>query len=180
MSRWAEHGLCIVEDGVYYGRFFRASEPAPVLMSMELVSSKYDVQAGQQRILDGEHSPGFLIKADDVLYYIMLDRSTGDSCGIAAIRTDGSGLQMLYEGNCSYLSSAGDRLFFTDGRGRPVCIRTDGTDQQILTDREVYYLFALDEEWIIFQDDADDESLHLSVSPTVQIKGSQTVRLISQ
>ena len=100
MSSWAEYGFGIVENGTYYGRFFIKDDPAPMLFSIELVSGKYDVEAGRWQILDAEHSPKYIVKQGDVLYYVMLDRESGESLGIAKVGTDGSGAQVLYEGSC--------------------------------------------------------------------------------
>ncbi len=171
MNIWAEYGFGIIDNDIYYGRFFRKGDPAPMLFSIELISKRQDVSAGQYRILDSKHSPKYLIKQGDVLYYIMLDRSTGKSCGIARIRTDGSGMKVLYEGVCDYLSAAGGRLFFTDGDLHPVSIDENGRDLRILSDHESFYLFALNEDWLVFQDDADNESLHLlRISDGIDIK----------
>ncbi|MBR0353139.1 MAG: DUF5050 domain-containing protein [Oscillospiraceae bacterium] len=171
MSLWAEYGFGIVDNDIYYGRFFRKGDPAPMLCSIELISRTRDVYAGQCRILDGEHSPKYLIKQGDMLYYIMLDRDTGKSCGIAKVCTDGSGKKVLYEGVCDYLSAAGGRLFFTDGDRHPASIDQNGRDLRILSDRETFYLFALDEDWLIYQDDGDNESLHLlRISDNIDIR----------
>ena len=161
MSSWAEYGFGIVENSTYYGRFFMKDDPAPMLISIELMSRKYDVEAGNWQILDAEHNPEYIVKLGDVLYYVMLDRESGESLGIAKVGTDGSEAQVLYEGSCGYLSAAGEKLFFTDDSGHPASMDTDGRDFQILLNREAYYLFALDEDWLIFQDDTDNESLHL-------------------
>ena len=161
MSIWGEYGFGVIENNIYYGRFFLKGDPAPMLFSIKLSSDKYDVKAGSRKILDSEHSPKYIIKEGNVLFYIMLDRNTGESLGIAKTDTDGNGFQVLYNGDCSYLSKAGELLYFTDSTGRPASVDTEGGDLRIISDRMVYYLYALSEDWLIFQDDADNESLHL-------------------
>ena len=171
MSSWGEYGFGIVDGDTYYGRFFLKGDSAPMLFSLELKSGNRNVSLESHRILDSEHSPKYLIKQGNTLYYVMLDRETGGSCGIATVGTDGSGRKVLYEGVCDSLSAAGGRLFFTDVEGRPVSINEKGGDLRILTDRKVFYLFAADEDWLIFQDDRDKESLHLfRISDGVDIR----------
>ncbi len=161
MSSWAQYGFGLVEGNTYYGRFFLKGETTPMLFAISLKSEKYEIKADSRQILDSEHSPKYLLKAGDVLYYIMLDRYSGESLGIAKTGTDGSDAQVLYQGKCSFLSSAGEKLFFTDSRGFPVCMDMNGGDPEAILERKVFYLYALSEDWLIFQDDADNESLHL-------------------
>ncbi len=161
MSNWAEYGFGFIENDTYYGRFFLKDETFPMLISMELKSGRHDVGTGRWQILDSAHSPKYLIKHGDVLYYIMLDRTAGSSLGIESVYADGSNARELYSGECDYLSMAGDLLFFTDSNGYPVCMDAEGGSPRVLLERRVFYLYALSEDWIIFQDDSDGESLHL-------------------
>lgn len=171
MGNWAQYGFGLVENNIYYGRFFLKGEPAPMLFAMELISSNYDVKSDMWQVLDSEHSPKYLVKQGDVIYYIMLNRNTGKSLGIGSVGSDGRNAKVLYEGECDYLSMAGKTLFFTDSNGYPSCIHFDGGDPHVLLDRKVFYLFGISEDWLIFQDDADGESLHLfRISDRADIK----------
>ncbi|MCR4606614.1 MAG: DUF5050 domain-containing protein [Oscillospiraceae bacterium] len=161
MSNWAQYGFGLIENNIYYGRFFLKGESAPMLFSIELKTSKRDIKPGMWQVLDSEHSPKYMVKQSEMLYYIMLDRNTGKSLGIGSVGLDGSNAKVLYEGECDYLSIAGKMLFFTNGNGYPSCLFIDGRDPHVLLDRRVFYLYGLSEEWLIFQDDTDGESLHL-------------------
>ena len=109
----------------------------------------------ETRILDGEGFATYICKDGDVLYYI---RNFEEIC---CIGTDGSGAKVLYEGACDYLQIHEGRLYFADENYNFVSTDMNGENLITVVDKEIYYPYFICSDWMIFQDDADDESLHL-------------------
>ena len=54
-----------------------------------------------------------------------------------------------------------ERIYFTDENNHFVSTGMDGKDLKEVVNKEVYYPYFIGSDWMIFQDDADSESLHL-------------------
>jgi len=167
MSGWMNDGAGLVEDGVYYGRFFMAGKRGGVTIALPLRENGTDIRAGVWRVLDETCSSRCLQKAGDTLFYVKDygSESRGEG-GLVRVNTDGSGYRLLYEGSCGCLNLRGDRLFFTDGENRLISTDLDGGDRQVILDKAVFYAYFLSQDWLLFQDDADNESLHLLHFPS--------------
>ena len=53
------------------------------------------------------------------------------------------------------------RLYFTDGDYHYVSTDMDGEDLKTIVEKEIYYPYFICSDWMVFQDDADHESLHI-------------------
>ena len=60
-----------------------------------------------------------------------------------------------------YLQVYDNALYYADSKFRFMKCKLDGSDPQVVLDKAVYYPWVIDDEWIIYQDDADSETLHL-------------------
>ena len=65
-----------------------------------------------------------------------------------------------------YLQICGDNLYFCNSDYRFCRAGLYGDDIEVLFDKEVYFPYMLDEEWLVYQDDADGESIHIRHLPT--------------
>ena len=169
------YGMALVEDGVFYGRFWLKDVSPWQFVKMELVPdpqySSY-ITSGEWSVLQKDIVPQYINKSGDILYYIAQDWTQGDTpvTKVARISVDGQDQADLADGN-GYLTVRGDRLYFTDGDDRYVSTDLEGGDKQVIIDKAVFYPYFLDDDWILYQDDADNESLHLySVSTGVDVK----------
>ena len=54
-----------------------------------------------------------------------------------------------------------ERIYFTDENYHFVSTDMDGKDLKEVVNKEIYYPYFICSDWMIFQDDADSESLHL-------------------
>lgn len=167
MSNWMNNGFCLIEDDVFYGRYFRSAGSYAELVTMELVNEDGVIRSGEWKQLDGKHWPSCLQKRGDTLYYLI--QTQGDSVveGVGCIKTDGSEARVLYSGACRYLSLVGDRLYFTDENARLLSCDLEGGElrEEFGLDKKVFYPYFLSEDWLLYQDDADNESLHLLYVP---------------
>ena len=165
MNNFDFDGMALVEDGVFYGRFFVKGMDYWQFVKMELIPDPENenyITSGEWSILDDDVVPQYVNKAGDTLYYIAQDWTKGDEpvCSLCSVSADGQDQTKLADGS-GFLTVRGDRLYFTDADNRYVSTDLSGGDKQVILDKEVYYPYFLDEDWILYQDDADNESLHL-------------------
>jgi hypothetical protein len=165
MSNWMYYDYCVIEDDMFYGRYFLQKAGHATLVALELRREGSAVKGGKWTELDGTCWPNYVQKRGDTLYYLKCEHGGSDCFAVARVDIDGSNPQVLYEGMCGYLSVTEDRLFFTDASYRLLSIGLEGGEPQVVLDKEVYYAYALDSSWILYQDDADSESLHLYYLP---------------
>ncbi len=154
MSNFMSYGFYLVEDGVLYGlthsqSLYGSLGATPFHMEGDFPEFE------ETKILDGNGCANYLCKDGDTLYYILNYEK------ICCVNTDGSGAKVLYEGACDYLQIHDGRLYFTDENYHFVSTDMNGGNLQTVVDREIYYPYFICSDWMIFQDDADDESLHL-------------------
>lgn len=121
------------------------------------------MEIGESELLDEEH-PLYICTDDDLIYYVT------DS-GIKSMLPDGSDIKTIYSGKADYMQLKEGRLYFTDGDSCYVSMNTDGTDIETVIGRPVAYPYGFLEDWIIFQDIEDSESLYMMQESTgCQIK----------
>ena len=154
MSNFMMWGRYLIEDNVLYGlthsKNLNGSLGAtPIYMKGDFPEFEETV------ILDDRGAATYLNKIGDILYYIM------NSEEICRINVDGSGLEVLYKGACDYLQIRDDRIYFADENYHFVSMDMNGKNLVTVVDKEIYYPYFISSDWMVFQDDADSESLHL-------------------
>ena len=154
MSSFMMGGRYWIEEDVLYGLSHAGSNEGALAATPFYMKGDFP-EFEDTAILDGRGDATYLCKVDDVFYYIM----SGEE--ICRINADGSGLETLYKGACDYLQIHNERLYFTDENYHFVSTDMDGKDLKEVVDKEIYYPYFICSDWMIFQDDADSESLHL-------------------
>lgn len=154
MSNFIMYGRYLVEDDVVYGLTHAAGLQGAFAATPFHMKGDFP-EFEETKILDDRGPATYLNKVGDVFYYIM----NGEE--ICRINVDGSGLETLYKGTCDYMQIHNDRIYFTDENYHFVSTDMDGKDLKEVVSKEVYYPYFICSDWMIFQDDADSESLHL-------------------
>lgn len=155
MGNFMMYGRYVVEDGVIYGLTHDEGHLQGALGARSFEMEGSFPKFGALTVLDDRADASYLLRAGDYLYYI-----SGHS-EICRVKLDGSGLETLYTGACDYLSTHDSKLYFTDASYHLVCTDMDGKNLTTVVDKEVYFPYFICSDWMIFQDDADNESLHL-------------------
>lgn len=154
MSNFMMYGHYCVEDEVIYGLTHAAGlQGAFAAIPFHMKGDFPEFEEPQ--ILDDRGAATYVNKVGDVFYYIM----NGEE--ICRINVDGSGLETLYKGTCDYMQIQNERLYFTDENYHFISTDMDGKDLKEVVNKEIYYPYFICSDWMIFQDDADSESLHL-------------------
>lgn len=154
MSNFMSYGSYLVEDGVMYGLTHSDSLEGGLGATSFKMKGDFP-EIGETKLFDKRGRATYICKNEDYLYYIMGYNE------ICRVHTDGSGFEVLYEGTCDYLQIHEGRLYFADENYHVVSTDLDGKDLQKVVEKEVYYPYFIGSDWMVFQDDADDESMHL-------------------
>ena len=154
MSNFMSYGYYLIEDEVLYG-LTHSETLAGSLGAMSFHMKGDFPEFDETAILDKNGYATYLCKDGDTLYYIRNFEA------VCKVNIDGSGAKVLYEGVCDYLQIHEGRLYFADENYHFVSTDMDGGNLTTVVDKEIYYPYFICSDWMIFQDDADDESLHL-------------------
>ncbi|MBQ9988796.1 MAG: DUF5050 domain-containing protein [Clostridia bacterium] len=153
MGSFMNYGRYIVEDDVLYG--LTHSDSLSGGLGATPISMKGDFPVmGETKILDDKPAACLAIDGD-YLYYLR------DYEAVCRVNKNGGDVKTLYKGNCDYLLIHEGRLYFTDEDYHLVSTDMDGKDLKTVVDKEIYYPYFICTNWMVFQDDADNESLHL-------------------
>lgn len=154
MSNFMSYGYYLIEDEVLYGLTHSQSLNGGLGATPFYMKGDFP-ELEETTILEENGVATYLCKDGDTLYYILNFEK------VCRVNTDGSGAEVLYEGTCDYLQIHEGRLYFADENYRFVSTDMNGGDLQTVVDKEIYYPYFICSDWMVFQDDADDESLHL-------------------
>ena len=154
MGNFMGFGWYYIEDDVLYGLTHTASNDGSLGATPFYMKGDFH-EFEETAVLDDRGPANYLTKIGDHLYYTL------NGNAICRMMLDGSGKETLYQGACDYLFTHQDRLYFTAENYRLVSTDLDGKDMQTVVDKEIYYPYFISSDWLIFQDDADNESLHL-------------------
>ncbi|MBQ9936316.1 MAG: DUF5050 domain-containing protein [Lachnospiraceae bacterium] len=154
MSNFNVQGRYYVADGFVYGLSHSVSLDGTFAATPFEMKGDFP-EFGEPISLDDRGLAYYINQYEDYLYYIL------DFTEICRVHTDGTGRETLYSGDCDYLQIHEGKLYFTDGNFHFVSADLDGANVTKVVEKEVYYPYFIATDWIIFQDDADGESLHL-------------------
>lgn len=154
MSNFMSYGWYLIDDGMLYG-LTHTQSPSGSLGATPFRMKGDFPEFEETAILDGNGRANYLCKDGNTLYYILNYEK------VCRVNTDGSGAEILYEGTCDYLQIHEGRLYFADENYHFVSTDMNGGDLQTVVDKEIYYPYFICADWMIFQDDSDDETLHL-------------------
>ena len=74
-----------------------------------------------------------------------------------------------------YFSIYNNQIYYCDANNYFCKCELDGTGKKIIIDKEVYYPYCLTDEWVVYQDDADGESLYIyNMADNTDIKLTDT------
>lgn len=154
MSNFMNYGRYYIEDDVLYGLTHANGDQGQFGATPFYMKGDFP-EFEEPTIIDPEGSAVYINKYEDYFYYLR------DWAQVCRVHMDGSGLEVLYDGACDYLQVHDGKLYFTDEDYHYVSMNLDGSNVTTIIDKEIYYPYFICSDWMVFQDDADDESLHL-------------------
>lgn len=159
MSNFMYGGYYAISEDTVYG-LAHNTKGIQRLVSFDLSRDGDFVKAANGKTLDKDITPNYLVFHEENLYYIR------DNNGIYKIPKTGGNPVCIIEDACEYLQIVGNSLYYCDGNYIFHKANLDGSNIETVLDKEIYYAYLPKEDWLIYQDDADYESLHLRHLPT--------------
>lgn len=176
MNNFVYCGMAYIEDHTYYGRFGVKGKDPWQFVKMELVADPENenyLTSGDWSIIADDVVPQYINKVGDTIYYVAQDWTKdpeNPEYSINKVSAAGGDATKLADGN-GYLTVKGDKMYFTNLENKFVVTDLEGKNEEVILDKEVYYPYLVDDNWIIYQDDADNESLHIySMSDKLDFK----------
>lgn len=113
------------------------------------------------KLLSAQSAPQYVDLHGSDIYFLY--REAGDEGGrsVCRIGKDGSGLVTVADDAYGYVQLVGDRLFYCDSSHKYRSVGLDGSGGELVFDREIYMAYQVKPGLLMYQDDADGESLHL-------------------
>lgn len=154
MSDFMTYREYLLDGKVLYGKgFTKADEAALARFDMEVGQGSVKVTSSQS-IQTGEVATYLSLHGDD-LYFVSgengLFKTAKGSVQVTPVDPK------VYD----YFQIRGDKMYYCDKDHHFYKADLDGQNAEAILDKEVYYPYLIDDEWLIYQDDADGERLHL-------------------
>lgn len=151
MSNAMAGGLCIEADEMLYGDYGGNEWGKGAFTAAKIIDGKL-----------ADHT--VIAKYVNVFH---LNEYNGDIYGIfdynKIIKVEGgkTEVETVYEGVCDYLQVTEDGIYFTDEKNHYCRIDNKGQNKETILEKEVFYPYQISPEFVIYQDDADGETLHV-------------------
>lgn len=156
MSNFMNMGYYLVVDDVLYG-WFNRSDFGRAKVSVQ----DQTVTLEDSKIIAKECYITNLCTDGDYIYGCLNEYSKYPDKGIVKMKIGSDTIETVYDKSSDYLQVLNGKLYFTDENCRFCSMNSSGSEKTVIYDKEVYYAYLLDEEWLVYQDDADGESIHI-------------------
>ena len=173
MSTFMNTGLYAAEGKTVFGQVFD-SKGGFVFARLDLEPKGAFLEVKASKVIDKGVQARYVSLYGDYVFYIRGEK------GIWCAKKDVSGAKLVIEDAVDYLQVRGDTMYWSNAaykfmkvdmttlvsviegkknlEGGEISLKDNIAE---VFEKEIYYPFMLDEEWLLYQDDADHESLHL-------------------
>ena len=151
MSNFMAGGLCVAMDDMLYGDY-GGNEWGEGAFTVAKIK---DGNLEEPSIITENVKVSYLSVYDDDVYGIF------DNNKIIRVEGGKTEVQTLYEGTCDYMQVTENGIYFTDEKNYYCKVDFEGQGKEIVMEKEVYYPYQVISKFLIYQDDADGETLHV-------------------
>lgn len=151
MSNFMVGGLCVEMDGMLYGDYGGDEWGEGAFTVAKIKEGKLE----EPTVITENAKVSYLSIYDDDIYGIL------DNSRIIKLKDGKAKVQTLYEGTCYYMQVTKSGIYFTDEKNHYCKVDLDGKDKEIIIEKEVYYPYQVNAKFLVYQDDADGETLHV-------------------
>ena len=162
MSRFMLQGRYWSDGSALFGMAFDKNSSLPDLICTAVDLTDALPSLSPYTVLDRHVNATFLTPVSDSLIYIQHDRDSGIS-SLTRLNLESFTAEILTDNipELSYLSYHNNRLCFTGENHHYYSSALDGSDITPILEKEIYYPYFLTDDWLLYQDSADNESFHL-------------------
>lgn len=159
MSVFMNDGRYSFCGSIVYGQVFDEETGLAGLGKIELSEAGGSLSANVELLAENV-SPYYINRIGESIYCILEEQPSGLR-RLVKISAGGGEPVLIYPDDCDYLSIHRGRLYFTDAEGQLISSDVSGSDLSIIIPRRVCFPYFIDDDYLIFQDEGDGESLHL-------------------
>ena len=162
MSNYMLFGRYYFNDNEMIGMAYDKSGTLPNLVRSEISLEGNTPKQEVFTVIDRHVNANFLTGHNGVIYYIRVDRNKDSAC-IARLYLDDYHVQLLKPEmhEMAYLQVHENRIWFTGDGHRLYSCDLEGNDCRIEIDKTIYDPYFINNDWLIYQDEADGETFHL-------------------
>ncbi len=162
MSRYMLQGRYWSDGSALFGMAFDKNSSLPNLICTSVDLSGALPSLSPYTVLDRHVNATFLTPVPGGLVFIRHDRDA-DTSSLARLNLQSLTVEILTDNipSLSNLSFHNNRLYFTGENYHYYSSALDGSDITPILEKEVYYPYFLSDDWLLYQDSADNESFHL-------------------
>ena len=162
MSRYMLQGRYWSDGSALFGMAFDKNSSLPNLICTSVDLSGALPSLSPYTVLDRHVNATFLTPVPGGLVFIRHDRDA-DTSSLARLNLESLTVEILTDNipSLSNLSFHNNHLYFTGENHHYYSSALDGSDITPILEKEVYYPYFLSDDWLLYQDCADNESFHL-------------------
>lgn len=154
MNSQIEEGQYIIADGYLYGYYGGKELNGGDFMMTEITAGDKP-EIGKMKKVAGAESVTSLAEHDGYVYGII------DFEKIVKVKIGETKTETVFEGGCNSMQIVGNKIYYTDGNYNLCKMNLKGKDSEKILEKEMYYVYVLPNKTVLYQDDADNESLHI-------------------
>ena len=151
-------GQFLIEGDRLYGKSFAKDECIFGYGTIEDTSN--GITIGDFQVLEKGGQAKFLNIDEGYIYYLWAP-ADGSTESIRRINVETGKNKIIREGNVDYLQLRYNKLYFCDENYMFHEMNKDGSDDEIVVEKEIYVPYVIDKDWLVYQEDRDGERLHL-------------------
>lgn len=158
MANFMDFGQYLMDGDQIYGLAFNEGGD-PCLVNFRLEKNGGSLEFRDQRIIAKSEAYYLTKKGKDIFFLTEQD-------GLCRLSADKTGYDVVIPEARDYFTIRGDYAYFTKEDFKYYRAKTDGSGIEKILDKEVYYVYPINDEWVIYQDDASGETLRLYHIPS--------------
>lgn len=155
MSNYMNEGQYLVVDDVLYGCFGGKKFGEGKFQFADITDGdKADIK--NKQVIRKDVTTKYLTEHEGYIYGIL------NNAEIVKVKAGETKYKTIYEGGCDYLQIIGGEIYFADENYKLCKMNLNGKKKETVFDKEqVYFPYFLSKNVMIYQNDPDNESLHL-------------------
>lgn len=162
LANFMAQGLYTTDGSSFFGIMCERSSSRFGLCSLSLSVDEYGIPlVSEGKLLSARSAPQYLNVDSDHIYYLNRGATDGSDYSLCRIGKDGTDPLVIADDAYSYVQLVGSKLFYCDDDYRYRSVNLDGSGEELVFDKEIYYAYQVKPGLLMYQDDADSESLHL-------------------
>lgn len=154
MNSQIEDGQYIIADGYLYGYYGGKELNGGDFMMTEITAGDKP-EIGEMKKVASAESVYSLTEHDGYVYGII------DCKEIVKVKIGDTKAETVFKGGCNSMQIVGNKIYYTDGDWNLCTMNLKGKNSEKVLEKEMYYVYVLPNKTVLYQDDADNESLHI-------------------